>query len=84
MAACIAYSKLEGLQPPPTLFFEFHGTEAGVAEQAAAGRGDRAEAMARAAFRWAPTRPRTGNKLWQARHDAYWAACALQPGPQAR
>ena len=31
MAASIAYSKLEGLQPVPTLFFEFDGTPAGVA-----------------------------------------------------
>ena len=28
MAACIAYSKLEGLAKLPTLFFEFHGTAA--------------------------------------------------------
>src|ERR1700721_2457335 len=34
MAACIAYSKLEGLEALPSLFFEFHGTPAGVAEQA--------------------------------------------------
>src|SRR6202000_1478297 len=34
MAACIAYSKLQGLEALPTLFFEFHGTPAAVAEQA--------------------------------------------------
>ena len=27
MEACIAYSKLEGLEPLPSLFFEFHGTD---------------------------------------------------------
>ncbi len=77
-AACIAYSKLEGLRPLPSLFFEFHGTEAGVAEQAAV-----AEALASDfgahGFRWA-TDPAERHKLWQARHDALWAALALQPG----
>ena len=27
MDACIRYSKLEGFEAKPTLFFEFHGTE---------------------------------------------------------
>jgi D-lactate dehydrogenase (cytochrome) len=78
MAACISYSKLEGLEERPTLFFEFHGTEAGVAEQAG-----QAEAIAAdnsgSGFRWAID-PAERAKLWQARHDAYWACLALKPG----
>ena len=80
MAACIAYSKLTGLEAKPTLFFEFHGTEAAVAEQAG-----QAEAIATdyggQSFRWA-TDPAERAKLWQARHDALWAALALKPGHQ--
>ena len=80
MAACIAYSKLVGLDAKPTMFFEFHGTQTGVAEQAA-----QAEAIAQDygahGFRWA-TDPAERAKLWQARHDALWAALALRPGHQ--
>ena len=80
MEACIAYSKLTGLEAKPTLFFEFHGTEAAVAEQAG-----QAEAIATdyggQGFRWA-TDPAERAKLWQARHDALWAALALKPGHQ--
>lgn len=80
MAACIAYSKLEGLDALPTLFFEFHGTPAGVAEQAG-----QAEEIAGGyeglGFAWA-TEPAARAKLWQARHDAYWACLALKPGYQ--
>ena len=71
------YSKLD-YKIAPTLFFEFHGTPAGVAEQAEA-----VEAIADehggADFRWATT-PEDRSKLWQARHDAYYAALALRPG----
>ena len=78
MGACIAYSKLDGLRAAPTLFFEFHGSPAAVAEQAEA-----AEAIAREynaeAFQWS-TDPDARGKLWRARHDAYWAALALKPG----
>lgn len=78
MAACIAYSKLEGMAAVPTLFLEFHGSEAGVVEQAgtveaiAAGHGG-------AGFAWA-REAEARNRLWQARHDAYWAGLAWRPG----
>ena len=76
--ACIKYSKLEGLKPTPTLFLEFHGTPAAVKEQAEA-----VEAIAAdyggEGFAWA-TDAESRNKLWKARHDAYWAAVNLIPG----
>jgi D-lactate dehydrogenase (cytochrome) len=78
MGACIAYSKLEGYQAAPTLFFEFHGTPAGVAEQAEMVK-DIARELGGADFQWA-TRSEDRNRLWQARHDAYYAAMALRPG----
>jgi D-lactate dehydrogenase (cytochrome) len=78
MAACIAYSKLEGLVAAPSLFFEFHGTEAGVAEQAALAE-EIAAGFGAAGFRWA-TEPEARTRLWQARHDAYWAGLAYRPG----
>ena len=80
MAASIAYSKLEGLAALPTLFFEFHGTPAGVAEQAG-----QAEEIAAGydglGFAWA-VEAAARAKLWQARHDAYWACLAWKPGHQ--
>jgi D-lactate dehydrogenase (cytochrome) len=78
MGACIAYSKLEGYQAAPTLFFEFHGTLAGVEEQAEMVKGI-ARDLGGGDFRWA-TRAEDRNRLWQARHDAYYAAMALRPG----
>jgi D-lactate dehydrogenase (cytochrome) len=81
MGACIAYAKLEGYAAAPTLFFEFHGSASGVREQAetvqalAAGHGG-------ADFKWA-TRTEDRTALWQARHDALYAALALRPGARA-
>ena len=72
-----AYSKLN-MTEAPTLFFEFHGSPAGVKEQAETvkmlvgenGGND---------FQWA-TRPEDRTRLWQARHDAYFACLQLAPG----
>jgi D-lactate dehydrogenase (cytochrome) len=80
MSACIAYSKLEGLKPAPTLFFEFHGTAASVQEQATQAE-EIAETFGADGFQWA-TDPAERTRLWRARHDAYWAALSLAPGHQ--
>lgn len=77
MDAVNKYSKLN-YAVAPTLFFEFHGTTAGVQEQAEmvsaiAGENGGME------FAWA-TKPEDRSKLWQARHDGYYAALALRPG----
>ena len=65
----------------PMLFFEFHGSEAGVAEQA----GIVQEIVAQnsgADFEWA-TRPEDRSRLWNARHAAYFAMLQLKPGCRA-
>jgi D-lactate dehydrogenase (cytochrome) len=77
MAAINKYSKLDH-KVAPTLFFEFHGTPTGVAEQAEAVKAIAGE-FGGNDFRWAMT-PEERSKLWQARHDAYYAALALRPG----
>ena len=78
MQASIAYSKLDEFEPAPTLFYEFHGSEAGVAEQTATVAG-LAASHGGGAFRWAQ-KTEERNRLWKARHAAYYAALALQPG----
>jgi D-lactate dehydrogenase (cytochrome) len=80
MDACIRYSKLEGYEAKPTLFFEFHGTDAGVAEQAEMVQ-QIAHEHGGSAFEWA-TKPEDRSRLWKARHNAYYAAMALAPGKQ--
>jgi len=78
MDACIRYSKLEGYEAKPTLFFEFHGTRAGVAEQSELMQQIVAE-HGGGAFRWA-TAAEERTRLWKARHNAYYATLALRPG----
>jgi D-lactate dehydrogenase (cytochrome) len=74
-----AYSKLT-LAEAPTLFVEFHGTVAGVAEQADMFAAIAVENGAEN-FDWA-TQEEGRTKLWQARHDAFWATKALMPGKE--
>jgi D-lactate dehydrogenase (cytochrome) len=62
----------------PTLFFEFHGTERGVEEQVEM-VGEIAAEYGGSEFRWA-RQAEDRAKLWQARHNAYYAALALRPG----
>ena len=81
MDACIRYSKLTGFDAKPTLFFEFHGTGAGVREQAEMMQSLAAE-HGGSAFEW-ETNPEDRARLWKARHNAYYAALALTPGRQA-
>jgi D-lactate dehydrogenase (cytochrome) len=75
-----AYSKLS-LPEVPTLFVEFHGSDAGVAEQSLR-FGEIVADLGGGPFDWA-TKPEDRSRLWQARHDGYWAARHLRPGAQA-
>jgi D-lactate dehydrogenase (cytochrome) len=77
MDAINKYSKLDH-KVAPTLFFEFHGTASGAAEQVALVKQIAGE-YGGDDFRWA-TSQEERSKLWQARHDAYYAALALRPG----
>jgi D-lactate dehydrogenase (cytochrome) len=75
-----AYSKLT-MPEKPLLLLEFHGSEAGVAEQAER-FGEIAQELGGGPFEWT-TKAEDRTRLWQARHDAYWAQCALRPGSKA-
>ncbi len=73
------YSKTD-LPVQPTLFLEFHGTEAGVEEQAQMVKA-LAEEFGSGEFQWT-VQAEERTKLWQARHDAAYAAKALRPGSE--
>jgi D-lactate dehydrogenase (cytochrome) len=75
-----AYSKID-LKVAPTLFVEFHGTEASTTEQSGL-FGAIAEELGGGGFTWA-TKEEDRQRLWQARHDAFWATKSLMPGKEA-
>ena len=74
------FNRYSGFDLPeaPTLFLEFHGSPAGVVEQA-----ETVEGIARGhgclGFDWARDHE-ARSRLWAARHDAYYAQQALRPG----
>ncbi|MDF1728238.1 MAG: FAD-linked oxidase C-terminal domain-containing protein [Sulfitobacter sp.] len=74
------YSKLT-LPETPLLLLEFHGSEAGVVEQAET-FGALAEDFGGEGYEATSTLEER-NKLWQARHDAYWAMLQIRPGSTA-
>ena len=75
-----AHSKL-GLREEPMLLMEFHGSPAGVKEQAETVQ-EIASEFGGNAFEWAST-PEERTRLWAARHNAYFAAIQSKPGCRA-
>ena len=75
--SCNSYSQL-GMPETPLLFLEFHGSNASVAEQAER-FGEIALEFAGGTFEWA-TKPEDRTRLWQARHDVFWANASFRPG----
>ncbi len=75
MEISIKYSKLENTKASPTLFFEFHGSEASnkeaikIVEELSKNNGG-------SDFKWAESNEER-NKLWKARHDVYYSVKAL-------
>ncbi len=66
------------LRPEPMLLMEFHGSAAGVAEQAQTVQ-EVAREHGGEDFQWATT-PEERSKLWAARHRAYFAGMSSNPG----
>jgi len=75
-----AYSKLK-LRESPLLLFEFHGSSASVREQAEAVQ-EIAREHAGMDFEWT-TQVEDRNRLWQARHNAYFATLQLKAGSRS-
>ncbi len=69
------------MREAPTLFFEFHGTEASAKEQAELVQ-SLCHDMGGQDFEWA-TRPEDRTRLWNARHNAYFACLQVRAGCRA-
>ena len=80
VAAINAYSKTS-YPEIPLLLLEFHGSAAGVSEQAES-FGAIAKECGGTGFEWV-SRPEERSRLWKARHDAYWALRAAKPEKQS-
>jgi len=74
------YAKLT-LPENPMLLMEFHGSPSGVAEQIETVK-ELATEWGGSDFSWADT-PEERNKLWTARHNAYFAGLQARPGCRA-
>jgi D-lactate dehydrogenase (cytochrome) len=74
---CNAYSKLS-MPEQPMLFLEFHGSDAGVSEQAQR-FGEVAKEFGGGPFQWAKE-PEDRSRLWQTRHDVFWALSSYRAG----
>jgi D-lactate dehydrogenase (cytochrome) len=72
------YSRLS-YPAKPTLFFEFHGTSAAAVAEHAQTAQEIAGEHGGSGFEWAST-PEDRSRLWQARHNAFYASLALRPG----
>lgn len=70
-----------GLKESPLLLMEFHGSEAGVAEQTAVVQ-ELAREHGGEDFQWAAT-PEERTRLWAARHHAYLSGLQMRPGCRA-
>ena len=77
MEISIKYSKLDHLEPKPTLFYEFHGTEIANKESVSL-VGDISNNNGGSQFKWAEN-TEDRNKLWKARHEVYYSVKALRP-----
>jgi D-lactate dehydrogenase (cytochrome) len=80
IAAVNKHDKLT-LAEAPTLMFEFHGSDYSVKEQAQIVQEIAAEHGGNA-FEWAE-KPEDRNRLWKARHNAYFALLQMKPGCRA-